>query len=165
MLLACAANGPDSLSTTTSPAPASWPTRICASSFASAASLFTGSATITRHGCSRLAELAASMDSSRSASLSGAMTRVSTLAKVNAPPSWRSASSRLLIALVLVASSSTIIGVLDSSRNRSSGPPPFPAGPAQHLERRTGSPVTGLIRVGSPMGSPVFERGIQYLPR
>src|ERR1700712_1833630 len=111
-LLACPASGPDSLSTTTSPAPASPPTRIWASSLASVASRATGSTTITRQGCSRLAALAASMESSRTVSLSGAITRVSTLAIVNAPPSSRRPSSFLLTALVVVSSRSTIMARL-----------------------------------------------------
>ena len=65
-LLAWSASSPCRRSATTSPAPASPPTRSCASRRGSAALRSPGTTTITRQGCSRLAKLAASIESSSS---------------------------------------------------------------------------------------------------
>src|SRR6476620_1117514 len=111
-LLAWLARGPDSRSTTTSLAPASRPTRSWASRRESLASRSPGITTMTRHGCSRLAAFAASIESSSSASVSGAMTSVSTRPSVIAPPSSRSSTIFLLMTSVLLSGRSTIMARL-----------------------------------------------------
>src|SRR5271166_4604991 len=169
-LLLCPASGPESRSTTTSVAPLSPPARSSASKRASAASASPVITTITRLGCSWLAALAASMDSSRIASLLGAMTNVNTRPSVTAPTFSRSSSSFLLISLVLVSGNSTIIWAAPQHRfalhrrRRESRPPPFPAGPAQHLERRSGAPGPCLVRIGFAVFGPMIKCRIQYLP-
>src|SRR5271163_4199402 len=177
-LLQCPASGPES-STTTSVTPLSPPARSCASNRASAASASPVITTITRLGCSWLAALAASMDSSRIVSLSGAITNVSTRPIVTAPTFSRSSSSFLLISLVLVSGKSTIIRAAPRRprgscaapqhrfalhRRRRSWPPPFPVGPAEHLERRCRAPGARLVRFGLAVFGPVVEHRIQYLP-
>src|SRR5271166_6933938 len=178
-LLLCPASGPESRSTTTSVAPLSPPARSSASKRASAASASPVITTITRLGCSWLAALAASMDSSRIVSLSGAITSVSTRPSVTAPTFSRSSSSFLLISLVLLSGKSTIICAAPPRprgscaapqhrfalhRRRRSWPPPFPARPAEHLERRCRAPGARLVRFGLAVFGPVVEHRIQYLP-
>src|ERR1700704_420681 len=125
---------------------------------------------MTRLGCSWLAPLAPSMDSSSMASLSGAMISVSTRPIVTAPIFWRSSSSFLLTAVVVVSGKSTIICAAPPHRfalhrrRRGSWPPPFPAGTAQHLERRIRAPRARLVRVGLAVRRPVVQGGIEYLP-
>ena len=92
----------------------------------------------------RLAEVAASMESSTRSSVSGATTRVRTRPRVIAPPSSRSDMIRLLISLVVVSGISTIILLRPFRR---SWPPPFPARTLQHLKCRVGSPGAGLVGV------------------
>ncbi|CFS02689.1 Uncharacterised protein [Mycobacterium tuberculosis] len=140
-LSAWPASGPDSRSTTNSPAPASAPTRSCASSRGLSAYGSPRIVTMMRLGCSWLASLAASMDSSSMASLSGAMMSVSTRPIATAPIFSRSSSSFLLTAVVVVSGKSTIICAapphrfaLHRRRRGSLWPPPFPAGAAQHLQ-------------------------------
>jgi len=99
-------SGPEARSTTTSEAPASPPTRICASRCV-VLPLAAGATTMTRHGCSRLASLAASTDSSMSPS-SASTTRVSTRPRATAPPSSRRRTRRLLTWLVVVSGMSMI---------------------------------------------------------
>src|SRR5580693_1030529 len=169
-LLLCPASGPESRSTTTSVAPLSPPTRSCPSRRASAASASPVITTITRLGCSWLAAVAASMDSSRIVSLSGAITNVSTRPIVTAPTFSRSSSSFLLISLVLVSGKSTIICAAPRHRyalhrrRRGSRPPPFPTGPAEHLEGRSRAPGARLVRFRLAVFGPVVEHRIQYLP-
>src|SRR5271155_3378817 len=169
-LLLCPASGPESRSTTTSPAPLSPPARNCASRRASAASASPVITTITRLGCSWPAAMAASMDSSNTRSLPGAMTSVNTRPRVTAPDCSRSSSSFLLIAVALVPGNSTIICAAPQHRfaldrrRHGSRPPPFPAGPAQHLERRRRTPGARLVRIRLAVFSPVIEHRIQYLP-
>ena len=145
------------------------PTRSWASSRASAASASPVITTITRLGCSWLAALAASMDSSSRASLSGAMTNVNTrpegdsaglLAQfvellVDRRWCWCRAGRRSCAAPPSLRSASSPAG----SRS-----PPFPAGPAQHLERRRRAPGACFVGIGFAVFGPVVERGIQYLP-
>jgi hypothetical protein len=95
------ASCPYSRSTTTSLAPASPPTRIWASS-RGAAFFAPRATTITRHGCSRLASLAALMASSVFEPSSMTMTSVNTRPSVTAPPSWRTCTSLLLTFDVVV---------------------------------------------------------------
>src|SRR6201999_1897361 len=106
---------------------------------------------------------------------SGAMTNVSTRPRFTAPTCSRSSSSFLLILVVLVSGISTIICAAPHRfgprkwevpplhrRRRASGPPPFPAGPAEHLERRRRTPGARLIRFGFAVFSPAVENRIQY---
>src|ERR1700751_637596 len=167
-LWAWPASGPESRSTTTSPAPASPPTRTWASSRASAASALPGVTTMTRLGCSWLAALAASIDSSSRVSLSDLMISVPTRPIVTTPAFSRSSSSFLLTAVVLVSSMSTIISAAPHRfahrRRRGSWSPPFSAGPAQHLKCRRGPPGARFIGVGLAVCCPIIEDGIEYLP-
>src|SRR5271166_323882 len=158
-LSAWSASGPDSRSTTTSPAPASPPTRTWASSRASAASALPGVTTMTRLGCSWLAALAASIDSSSRVSLSDLMISVPTRPIVTTPALSRSSSSFLLTAVVVVSSMSTIMSAALPSWS-----PPFPAGPAQHLKCRRGPPGARFIGVGLAVCCPIIEDGIEYFP-
>src|ERR1700712_2568402 len=118
-----------------------------------------------RLGCSWLASLAASMDSSKMESLSGTMIIVKTRPIVTMPADSRMSSSFLLIAVAVVSGKSTIICATPHrwpGNLRGSRPPPFPAGSAQHLERRLRAPGAGLVGIGFAVRRPVFQSGIEY---
>nr|CRL56397.1 hypothetical protein CPGR_03719 [Mycolicibacterium fortuitum subsp. fortuitum DSM 46621 = ATCC 6841 = JCM 6387] len=151
-LLAWLASGPDNRSTTTSLAPASRPTRSWASSRGSVVNRSPGITTITRHGCSRLAALAASIDSSSRASESGAMTSVSTRPRVIAPPSSRIATIFLLIAPVLVSGRSTITAASIRARTGAASRTPTP-GPTFRPHTDRAYRASPSIRARDPRSS------------
>src|SRR5690625_310607 len=169
-LSACWASGPESRSTTTSPAPASPATRNCAPRRAVAPGS-PSSTTITRHGSAWPAGFAAAIESATrdesvpSAAAPGTMIRVSTRPIVTAPTSSRTWSRRLLIAVVVVSGSSRIIGAAPVARRaRRSRPPPFAAGARQHPHRRLRAPAAGRVRVGPAVAGPPVEHRVENLP-
>src|SRR5262249_27563215 len=143
-LAAWSAKGPYSRSTTTSLAPASPPTLIWASSRAAALRAPLAN-TITRHGCSRLASLAAVIASSVFAPSSVTITRVSTRPRATAPPFSRTSTS-LLLTWDVVVDGRSMITIDSSDREKDqcrSRPPPVPPGAGEHLVGRGRPPGAG----------------------
>src|SRR5882757_1505460 len=152
----------------TSLAPASPPTRICASSRA-AAFFAPRTSTITRHGWARLASMASSMASSVLVLSSVTTTNVSTRPCAITPLCSRSSTNLRFSCWVEVAGMSTIMSVSSSNdqwvRTASwSRPAPGARGAGHDGVRPGGAPAAGRVGLRRAGLGPPLQHRVQDLP-